>query len=331
MNARRNISIDALRGIAALFVVIIHLTGYIKDNPIDVQWMAANVYNSMARWTVPVFVMISGAFLLKKEEESLQSLWSKRIKRILILLVFWNLVYGIDTILPDFDFSKMPLGAWLMAKYHLWYLYMLIGLYLLLPLLRLLVKHNYEMYILGLWFVFEILANSVYLVDIFSGYMFLNGFGYIGYFVLGYYLLHKCQWIHTPKIYRLVYLVGFLMVGISMLIRYYVKSQTGELDDFVSNNLSVYVLFPSIAVFVFFMRIKISENSRWVPVIKLLADCSLGVYLIHPLMLRYGFPFISSGIASIYTYLLAWVIASGLSIAATYILLKIPFINKVVK
>lgn len=65
---KRDLSMDALRGFAALFVVLLHVTAgsLCADKAVDSEWIAANVLNGLTRWTVPVFVMLSGAFMLKK-------------------------------------------------------------------------------------------------------------------------------------------------------------------------------------------------------------------------------------------------------------------------
>lgn len=66
MNRAMN-SYDYLRVVTAFFVVLLHVSANnaVLYNELTVsEWMAGNVYNSSSRWTVPVFFMLSGAFLL---------------------------------------------------------------------------------------------------------------------------------------------------------------------------------------------------------------------------------------------------------------------------
>lgn len=64
----RKCYIDILRVIASFAVVLIHVTvSYIDDYSADTsQWAILNLFNSLSRWSVPVFVMISGAVTLGK-------------------------------------------------------------------------------------------------------------------------------------------------------------------------------------------------------------------------------------------------------------------------
>lgn len=60
---KRDLSMDALRGFAALFVVLLHVT---DRSIVDSELIVATTLSGLTRWTVPVFVMLSGAFMLKK-------------------------------------------------------------------------------------------------------------------------------------------------------------------------------------------------------------------------------------------------------------------------
>ena len=68
----RNISYDLLRIQAAILVVLLHVSaiGWNVISPHKSQWMIINLYNSMTRGAVPIFFMLSGAFLLKKDIDS---------------------------------------------------------------------------------------------------------------------------------------------------------------------------------------------------------------------------------------------------------------------
>lgn len=96
--ANRNYSMDILRILAILIVILFHVSYPFWDNAFSSnQWIKALFPDAISRWGVPVFVMISGAFMLQKEV-SLKVLWTKYIKRLAILLVCWNVIYHI----PDF-------------------------------------------------------------------------------------------------------------------------------------------------------------------------------------------------------------------------------------
>ena len=74
--ANRNYSMDILRILAILIVILFHVSYPFWDNAFSsTQWIKALFPDAMSRWGVPVFVMISGAFMLQKEV-SLKVLWT---------------------------------------------------------------------------------------------------------------------------------------------------------------------------------------------------------------------------------------------------------------
>lgn len=83
--------------IVAMFaVVIVHVAAtFVLNSPIgSSNWWVGNLYESAARWSVPVFVMLSGALLLHpNKQESLSVFYKKRLSRILVPLIFWSLFY----------------------------------------------------------------------------------------------------------------------------------------------------------------------------------------------------------------------------------------------
>lgn len=86
--------LDLLRIIAIFGVVVLHVAAqnWVKEFTNVFNWNVYNVYDSLVRWTVPVFVMISGTLFLSKEY-SIKKIHSKKIFRIITALGFWSVVY----------------------------------------------------------------------------------------------------------------------------------------------------------------------------------------------------------------------------------------------
>src|SRR5690606_36349734 len=138
--------IDHAKIAAALAVVILHVAaGVLSWNAVGTEsWWCGNLYNALVRWCVPVFVMVSGALLLDSDkQEPIEVFYKKRLARVLVPLLFWSLLF------MSWTFAKgalrgepPPLSGLLQSVllgqpfYHLWYLYMIPGLYLLTPFLR---------------------------------------------------------------------------------------------------------------------------------------------------------------------------------------------------
>lgn len=101
----RIIYIDILRILATFAVVLLHSAAIpVSDNnPNTINWQFGNFYDSIARWCVPMFVMISGVFFLQNEKgknynQSIKSdykkIISKNIFRISTALIIWGMFYG---------------------------------------------------------------------------------------------------------------------------------------------------------------------------------------------------------------------------------------------
>jgi surface polysaccharide O-acyltransferase-like enzyme len=196
--------INNLRIIALFAVIVLHcssplLGGYGKVP--QQQWLAADFYNSLTRFAVPVFVMITGALLLGKDDEVFSFL-KKRLGRVVVPFLFWSLVY----VAYAFYNEDIPYttDTWTNVKqvlhqlkygssYHLWYVYMLIGLYLIIPVLSKFIRNASEkdiLYFIVVWLL-VMLFSQPYMVR-YNPQVDVRYFGgYIGYLVLGYYLANK--------------------------------------------------------------------------------------------------------------------------------------------
>lgn len=143
----REIWIDYLRVISAIAVIIIHVTaGFLyESNYAFISWWIGLFAAGTMRFCVPIFVMVSGALLLSKRY-SLKDHLKKRIQKVLSPFIFWSIIYIlIDLILPVLKGEPISLmsslkyfisGLFFGVRGHLWYIYMILGLYLLIPYLQ---------------------------------------------------------------------------------------------------------------------------------------------------------------------------------------------------
>ena len=97
MSKKRILSYDVIRIVAIFAVVMVHVVSiYLRRAPVDsVEFITANVWGSLARIGVPMFVMLSGALLLNEERSYSYKTMGKQIGNMLFLLVFWSLFYAI--------------------------------------------------------------------------------------------------------------------------------------------------------------------------------------------------------------------------------------------
>src|SRR3712207_2098915 len=88
--------VDNLRIVAAFAVVVIHVSSGVMDEQAtgSTNWWIGNLYNSMMRWCVPAFVMVSGLLLLDpSKNESIRLFYRKRTRRVLVPLLFWTMFF----------------------------------------------------------------------------------------------------------------------------------------------------------------------------------------------------------------------------------------------
>jgi len=196
--------INSLRIVAMFMVVVLHTTSPLimayGKVPLS-DWLVGDFYNALSRFGVPVFVMITGALLLHRDYE-LGDFLKKRLSRILAPFLFWSLVYvayawyneDITFTANTWDNTRQVLHMLKYgSSYHLWYVYMLVGLYFFIPILSKFVRNATEkevLYFLLAW-LGVMMIGQPYLKR-FDPQIDLHNFGgYAGYLVLGHYLAFK--------------------------------------------------------------------------------------------------------------------------------------------
>lgn len=200
---------DILRTIAVFAVISIHVSGgNMGLEGINRRyWNELNLYESFARFGVPLFVMISGALFLNTEKQIDEKYLVRKILRIVISFIVCSACYAF----VFFRYDKTELVKNFIQGYgHLWFMFMIVGLYLVTPILRQVVKNRrVEAYFLLLAFIFAFLVNDLQMeiqtfLPSLAGNEFYQAFvfnysrmylyiplGYTGYYVLGHYM-HTC-------------------------------------------------------------------------------------------------------------------------------------------
>lgn len=198
-----HVPVDLIRTVAIIGVILLHaandLTSQVQMNTLEVlRWSTVDIYQSLGRVGVPLFVMLTGALLLQpsKLNEPIGVFFKKRVARIALPFVFWAVVFFAwdflvegQAVTSNFIIQGILTGPY----YHFWYLYMLVGLYLFTPILRIIVAHAQRSllkYFIVLWFLGAAIVPFLGLVSNYTlNVNLLLISGYIGYFLLGAYLL----------------------------------------------------------------------------------------------------------------------------------------------
>lgn len=294
---------DYLRVFATFAVVVLHVSAtnwYITDvNGMD--WQVFNFYDSIVRWGVPIFVMISGSLFLGRDV-SLKKIYSKYILRMVVAFVFWSLFYALmtkDTFEKGIFYGlKIHIGAIASGHYHMWFVLMIIGLYMCIPFIKKIVsEERTTKYFLVLSFVFaffipwsiritndfvayksEIVTKIVGVVNSNVSSMSMNMvLGYTFYFVLGYYLDRK----EIEKKYRgIIYIIGILGFAFTVVVDLVVALRTKQCCGNYYGYFNVNVLCEAVAIHTLF-KYHDYRNERLNRFAVTLSKYGFGAYLIH--------------------------------------------------
>ncbi|QYM95938.1 acyltransferase [Dickeya ananatis] len=327
------------RIVSTFAVIVLHISAYTVSLAElgSLSWWAGNIYDSLTRWCVPVFVMISGALLLSPDKnESLSFFYKKRMSRIFYPLVFWSaffILWGVIKARVSGSGEIEVLRNIVNGRpyYHLWFLYMIMGLYIFTPLIRVVVI-NTERGVL-LFFVFMMFAFCS-LIDMYNfsiksnDFLFFSEFlYYLPYYLCGH-LIGRSNPSRSLPHYMVIFFTSFVF---TCLLCYLLSFLLGkESGLYFYNYLSINVIIMSIS---FMWILKGCSTSAINPgKLRFLSEISLGIYLIHPVFVE------------LFYYLAAkqWIVQSIIAIplfsaavflccvVSVFFIKKVPYLRRVV-
>lgn len=333
--------ISNLRFISLVAVVILHASAVLLSQYGKVplrDWFTADVFNALVRFAVPVFVMITGALNLGKDYE-LGDFLKKRLSRIVTPFLFWSLIFiGYSWYNEEISFDNDTLTNVKLvlhqlkygSSYHLWYVYMLIGLYLIMPIINKFIKAATEreiQYFLLLWLVIMVLEQP-YLLRFKPAVEFRYFEGYLGYLVLGNYLANKeFQQKHLKPFLLFVFvaLVAVISAGT------YLVTLHNYITTIFYEPLGPFIVCLSASLFILFKLSKIVLPKYLTIIRDFTGKYAYGVYLCHALFLylldlwgNISYKFCAPIISIPLTALLCIM----LSVFTIWLLNKVPFVGK---
>ncbi len=340
---KREIYAEVLRLIAAFTVVFQHtVTSAWYWTPVHSDnFLTLNFLNSLSRFGVGIFIMISGAFMLSpKYPHSPQKIIKQNLTKILKLIVFWVILYGIiNTITAGKNFLeifKTPLLLITKPQTHLWFLYTIAGLYIITPALRVFTEHASRrliFYTIAVFFTFGLVFPTLnHLLTKFVDFPLYQNLGirgcttFAGFYLTGFYIAHYGVSALGRKVLYAATIFSWL---IALIYSTRISLIYNAPNEYFFGNLRPTTFLMAAGIFCFFHN---HFNNRWTEnrLLCTLSQCMLGVYLIHPLFIKifYGLqysilkphPMITAPLMAILFFLL--------SLAAVYLLRHIPFLKK---
>lgn len=285
---------DFIRSVGILLVILGHVSAVVV-NRMQLfsrdEWLSGNIYNVIARSCVPILFMVSGALLLPKQE-SLRDFYSKRVKKVILPFIVWSILY-LAVINQVFSGGiigglKTSLLSIVMhpAAYHLWFMYELLGIYMLTPIFRIFVNNasrGLVWYFIGIWFLFGAVQRQVegfFSADLIFELGYLTG--YIGYFVLGYLLTNIKL---TPRLVWTAAITYLFCAAFTVFVTYRVSTHAGIVFDYYQNLLGWNIVLLSVSAYILLRAAALKIFSRPRPqlekIVLNISAASFGIYLIH--------------------------------------------------
>ncbi len=298
MESKRLIWADLLRALAVCGTVLVHSAAPLLERYRTAgaaSWWVGNAYDSAVRWCVPLFVMLSGALLLGREQPFGRFL-ATRFRKAALPFLAWSVVYFFWARLfhgRSLEASELPRllvsGG---VYYHLWFFSVILTLYLLVPLLQLLLRKTGRRGAWALVATWALVASVLPFVGELGGWseapesVDTSPLRYLGYFLLGF-LLRDLP-LARPRLRLLgaLFLSGWALTaaGTWWLT---VQHGGGVFDGLFYEYFAANVLLMSVAVFLLGRNARLplapdGWGHRW---LRKASASALGVYLVHALVI----------------------------------------------
>lgn len=288
---KRVVCFDALNVLACLSVIAMHCNGAVHVFADTYVWRQSLLVDVLAYWAVPVFIMLSGATLMRyRERYTTKEFLRRRFLKTGIPLVVWTAVFyvyyraegtitwtGWRALLNSLiNFTIVPVY---------WFFSPLFLVYLSLPVLsRLLDDRRVLWYMTGLGFascsVLPFVCSALQLTY-WGNFAFPMLGGYLIFAVLGYLL-------YTTELSLWQRIVLYALGAFGAVVRYFHTAIASVQEGAINKLTWEYQNWPTVllaaAVFVFVKyacRYPLFQREKFVRLVKWLSGASFGIYLIH--------------------------------------------------
>ena len=298
---------DYLRSIALFFVIFMHVAAGPLRKGMSTGWLVLDLCVSIAFTAVPLFFMMSGYLLMTDERTAdVSFLIKNRLPKLVITLAAWSVIAAAwSSWINEYDMSlfagnildALHKPAWV----HLWYMYTLIGLYIISPMLYAAIhgmNASGRKYLLALamivclqGFIYAAVPGSIRpdaQLEFASDLRFFGG--HITSFILGYYLGTMKKRINNA----LLIITALLDTAFITLGTWRDTVSAGEYSGVFQSQSSGPEILLAACIFIFF-RQNFNRDSRVRRAVSPLVSLSLGIYLIHNFLLSYMHVYIWRG------------------------------------
>ena len=314
IGTKRWIYMDVCKVVAFVFIVFTNIVAGVWGS-VEVgstAWTILNVYNGMSRFSVPLFFMILGALLLNPLKElSIKEIYLKYLLPVLTSFLFWSSAYVLFSyaiyspeMFTNFNVREFISTVLAGDPYRHWFVFLIVQLYLVLPLLRAIVKSADTCKVfLVLWAIFSLFVNtliripSIVVMPEFMGSFVGETLGvlsrikpvmvldYIGFAVLGYYI-HTCG--ITKKMGTVAIFTFIASIAYTILMTNYMSLKMWAPDQTFFENLSFNncIAAASLMIILKAFTDDVWYKERTYKIIMFFSSGAFGIFMTHAFVLR---------------------------------------------
>lgn len=342
---KKDYNLDFIRVLSMFLVIVIHVSNIYSRDIINISttsYFFATLFNAIARVAVPLFFMISGALLIGKDHDDEKN-YIKRIKKLVITLLSWTIIYYVwDIFIMGYNkplIATLFRTSFVPIKAHLWFMYALISIYLILPFVRKIFKNtnsNEDKLFIYLWifftgivYVLRLLIGAIgFNVQILYPVPLVQGTYYLGYFVLGHIIYKYLSKIRFNKNQLLS--IFSINIFIVFIITFTASIITNKYYEALFAYRSIFYILSSSSIMILLLKNKYILKRKVIKFIDYIAPYSFGIYLSHVIFLnifnRIGITWLNS----IFGIPLFSIIIFILSYMLVYLIKKIKYLKEII-
>ena len=335
---QRTAYFDLLNVFSCISVIALHCNGYVHSYAMDAEWHAALVFEVLFYFAVPVFIMLSGATLFDyRERYDTRTFYTKRIQRTVLPWFVWSIVIGfaylmaanhigkevetsVSVWVQNFIEGKIPLTAY-------WFFMPLFMLYLFTPWLSKVVRQSsckQLLWLCGIIVFFQAIVSPIFILCNIDYQFSLPISGNFALYAIMGYALSKYPLEENRRFFSAVAILALF----SLIVRYVGICNAGERSPLFMTYSGLFAVLPAIMVFMIGKKLDSHLSLRVRNILRELSKLSLGVYLIHMVVLRtFCAPFGDSSAIVRYAGIpIVYLVSIGL----VWLMKKLPLVKAIV-
>jgi len=290
---KRILYLDYLRALAIFGIVLIHSFDPFVVSSVGWKpfyWYSSLFISSLFRFSVPMYVMISGALLLSKDVASISKFYKRRLYKIFLPLVTWTTIFMVVNQVKSGSITIENLTSTILFGQPFYLIYALLGLYLFTPFLKRMIDHIEKKELLLVTVLISLITSASSMVEswlladsnILAQFSFTRFIQFLGYYLLGYWLYQE---INFKKNIRPLLLWQIITAGVIFLLTalLYNVYQVSAKTQTVYQYLSPLVFLSTALVFTIFKDLNF-PHSKFNLIIKDISLHSYGIYFVHMLI-----------------------------------------------